>query len=342
MRNLLNILIHHDYTDLLQYLTKAGALAESIDVDNVIDNSIGMKSVKDRLEIIVREGSHAKAILMLRELERTLDNKDVSGKISKGILNYIYAAGALAFSCRDINIGSIGSMLSAVKIKPEVEMLEAIHAMHYKNYNINMNIIYFMKAVATEPTIDGVTRLSEALGFGSDPTVAGYVIEYFKEFNKGRISYVFPTPTGDNSIVFNKTADMIFSLSAIISEFIINEIEKVIQDKRLASFGEAELLPYIGAVGLLTFSGFDVEKQRITKILGALNVSVNQVILDTISNIGIKNHIVYMTALYFVHAVGKDTTLDNVMNVVKVMDVEPDSETAGSVVSFYLNRLTNS
>jgi ribosomal protein L12E/L44/L45/RPP1/RPP2 len=297
--------------------------------------SIGQKGVRERLEIIVKEGSHARASLMLSELKRTLETKEVFFSLHKGILKYIYAVGALAFACRDINIDSIVSLLLALNINPDHQMLETIKKLHYKNYNIHMNILYFMMAMGIEPTIDNVMELVRVMGFKYDPTLAGYTIEYFKEFNSGKVSYSIPELEGDLSTAFNKTADMIFSLSNIISDYVIKEIEDLMHDQRLTKFSESQILPYLSAIGLLSFSGRDLDRENIESVMNAMGTNPETEVLDAIGEIHFRNHIVYMAGLYFIRAVGMESSLDKLMSVVKSMDATADEYVAGNVITFY-------
>ncbi|HUB92485.1 MAG TPA: hypothetical protein VL945_00845, partial [Candidatus Saccharimonadales bacterium] len=174
-----------------------------------------------------------------------------------------------------------------------------------------------------------------AMEFSPDATIAGYTIEYFKEFNSGKISYNIPEPEGDLSVIFNKMADMSFSLSGIISNFVIKEIEGLMHDERIARYPERDILPYIGAIGLLTFSGKDTDRGNIISVLDAMATTSDQDILDTLGKIHVRNHIIYIVALYFIHATGQEPTFDKLIDVIKAMDVIPDALVAGNVISFY-------
>jgi ribosomal protein L12E/L44/L45/RPP1/RPP2 len=297
--------------------------------------SLGAKSVRERMELVVKEGSHAKVLLMLRELKRTLETPALISSINRGILNYIYATGALAFACKDINGEAISRLLLALRIEPEEEMIEIIRTMHYKGYSIYLNVDYFMLAVGLEPTIESLISLLRAMDHNPDATVAGYTIEYFKEFNSGKVSYNIPEPEGDISYVFNKMADMAFSLSNTIANFAIHEIERIVSDEHLKKFPQKDLLPYFGAIGLLTFSGKDVDRESIGRIIGAMGMKVDEGVMESIAEIEVRSHIVYIVALYFINAVGPEPTLNRLIDVVKAMDIVPDPPVAGSVISFY-------
>lgn len=297
--------------------------------------SLGQKSMKETLELVVKEGSHAKVLLVLRELQRTLEAKEVHSGINKGILDYIYAVGALAFACKDINVEDVSALLLALRIEPEHQMLEAIRAMHYKNYNIHMNVLYFLTAVGVEPTIEKVVEILRAMEFSPDATLAGYTIEYFKEFNSGKVSYNIPEPQGDVSVIFNKIADMTFSLSATIADFVIKQIEALVHDERLMKFSESEILPYLAAIGLLTFSGKDCDRGSIEGVMEAMGRPLDGDILNVIGSIHVRNHITYIIALYFIIAVGQEPSLDKIISVVKSMDTVPDALVARNVISFY-------
>ncbi len=297
--------------------------------------SLNQKSMRERLELVVKEGSQAKVILLLREIKRTLETRQVFLNLNKGIINYLYAVGALAYACREISAERAERLLVSLKIAPASQMLEALRSMNYRNYNIYLNIIYMLAAVGMEQTIENVSKMMYAMGFIPDPEIAGFTIEYYKEFSCGKVGYDLPEPQGDVSVVFNKMADMVFSLSAITSGFVVKQIDVLMHDARVANFTEKEVFPYIAAFGLLTFSGKDVERRSMENIVGAMGITPNAAMLDSMMGMPLKNHIMYIIALYFIRALGTDPSLDRVMAVVKALDVIPDAKLAGYVISFY-------
>lgn len=285
--------------------------------------------------MVVKEGSYAKAILLLRELDRTLSTPAVIKNLNRGVLNYIYAAGALAFACRDADVGSISNLLFSVHIQPQQDMLGIIDAMRYKSYMAHMNILYFMMAMGVEPTTEDVVAMLRAMDFKPDIESTGYTIEYFKEFSSGKIAYTLPEPEGDRSYVFNNTSAMVFSLSDLVSGFVITEIRKLLKDPRMEKHKPEEILYFLGAVGVLAFSGRDISIDGVSRILKAMSLEVNKDMLSDFNTIEIKNHVLYIVALYFLHALGKTPTIDNICEVVRAMDIKPNSMLAGYVVSYY-------
>ncbi|MGC8730373.1 MAG: hypothetical protein ACP5RP_03255 [Candidatus Micrarchaeia archaeon] len=108
------------------------------------------------------------------------------------------------------------------------------------------------------------------------------------------------------------------SISSIIPESLADKIE-----------------PYFIACGVLDIAGLDMTKNNIKNLFVAADSKPNELILDGISILHYRNHLVYILAIVLLDSLGKEVTQESLLSVIESMEIQPDISMAKYAVSVY-------
>ncbi len=291
--------------------------------------------IGDILKKAVSSGSKAKAILFLKELRTAIEAKGVHTETGIDLLDYFFALGALTFTCKYISQDEITSLLRSVGISPDSKLLERMGHMHYDNYGIYLNSIYFLISIGKEPDIGNISLVMASMKMNPDIGLAGRAIQYFKEFSGGDVSYEIPAPERETSVIFNKMAQMIFSLSALTSDFVSMQIDLILGSEQTAGYDDNELLRCLAIIGLLTYSGKETSLENITEVMNATDLKISKQVAESLQGLHTSAHVFYLAAIYFIKAIGQEAALDKIIKVANAMGISTDYSAAGAAVSFY-------
>ena len=289
----------------------------------------------DILKKAVTSGSKAKAILFLKELRTAMEAKGTHTETGIGLLNYFFALGALTFTCKYIDQSEITSLLHAVGISSDEKLLERMSHMHYDNYGIYLNSIYFLISIGKKPDIGNISLVMASMKMNSDIELAGRALQYFEEFSDGKVPYEIPIPERNTSVIFNKMAQMIFSLSSLTSDFVSMQIDMILSSEQTAGFDDNELLYCLAIIGLLTYSGKETSLENITDVMYATDLKISKTVMESLQGLHISAHVFYLAAIYFIKAVGQDASMDKIIRVAKTMGIATDYSAVGAAISFY-------
>ena len=311
------------------------------DGENIVgeDSRLERRSELGRiLKKAVAEGSKSKAILFLNELRTTLEAKGMHTETGLGMLNYFFALGTLSFTCKYISYEEIKKMLEAVNIQADPRVDQRMHYLRYDNYGAYMNSIYFLVSLGMKPNIENIFLVMESMGMKPEVSLAETAVRYFDEFSQGKITYEIPEPERETSVIFNKVAQMIFSISLATSDFVSAQIDAMLKSRDAERYSDKDLFLYLAIVGLLTYSGKETTVEAILNVAHAINREIDDEMVRTLQNMHVSPHVFYLAAIYFIKTIGKEASLDRVSKVVKVMGISPDYNTAGAAVAFFKSR----
>lgn len=285
----------------------------------------------------IKIGLGASVIMVMRELKRALENESIVKYMDRGVVNYIAAVGALAFTGRDIYTDGIVSLLEAIDIVPDTDILNTLRVLHLKNHLVYINAFFFLTFIGKEPTIDGIIDVVKAMDIAPDAVTAGYVIEYIKEYLTLRYNSidVGPNLQGKELEAFKKLSSGAIEMVDTVGELVIKEISVSLQNKAIMEHMSPKMVPYIGAMISLAFSGKDIDPEDVSKLLMSSGISPSREALGLISAMRFKNYIFYIIALYFLLSAGVEPTSDYIISVVKALGTYPDAPTAEYIMSYY-------
>ncbi len=294
-------------------------------------------SLEIQISEVIRIGTGASSMLVIKELKRAVESPDAFKYIDKGVVNYIVAAGTLAYAGRDVYADGIAKLLLAIDIKPDPEILDAVHMLHFKNHLVYINAVYFLTLVGKEPTIDNVLEVIRAMDVQPDAMIAGYVIEYCKEYTTLKYTAIDAGSnlSGSSLEVYKQLSSGVIELADTMSELVLKELDKGLRNKEVQAHMGPEILPYIGAIGNLAFSGRDMDTGNISKLLLSVGVTPREDMLKLITSLRFRNHLIYVISLYFIIICKREPSMDYLIRVVRAMDVSPDALVAGYVIAYY-------
>lgn len=309
--------------------------------EDVVGKDSGLEDRSElgrRLKKAVSEGSKSKAILFLDELRTALEAKGMHTETGIGMLNYFFALGALSFTCKYISYEEIKKVLAAVDIQTDPHIDQRMHYLRYDNYGAYMNSIYFLDSLGMRPDIDNIFLVMESMQMKPERSLAEKAIRYFDDFSQGKITYEIHEPERETSVIFNKIAQMIFSISLATSDFVSFQIDAMLGSKDAEKYLDKDLFLYLAIVGLLTYSGKDTTAEAILNIAHAINREIDDGMIKALQNMHTGPHVFYLAAIYFIKTIGREASLDRVSKVVQVMGISPDYNTAGAAVAFFKSR----
>lgn len=147
-------------------------------------------------------------------------------------------------------------------------------------------------------------------------------------------------------------ADAIVRVAGLIAKIIGMDIERVMESAGMADKIAVALFsgkvktassPYISAAVLLAFTGKDIAKERIRAVIERVGIRPDERLLDFAGALRFRKEMAYAPALYFLRVVGKHTgrsdSVENLMNVVGALGIEPDPDIAHRVIDIDSGRL---
>ena len=141
--------------------------------------------------------------LLKEELDRTLDRKGIEAYIKRGFMHYVISAGTLAFSGRvkllydkrsgtiygyDTFLRYIANMLSVIGVEPEEDLLEYVKSFNYGYISAShcVPVIYYLKSMGKEPSIESVARILDALNLPTEEVAIGSVITIYRDYDESK------------------------------------------------------------------------------------------------------------------------------------------------------------
>ncbi len=281
--------------------------------------------------------------MLTLEILRAMYTPDVMQYLDKGIIGYIAAAGALAFSAKEITPEGVIALVRAAGQEPKQEYLKALSELKYENELVYVNAVYFVKANGKEPTITLVAEVVRAMGIPPDHRIAGYVIEYSKEYLSGEYNFISErlNETGPDGQFFKKLYLGLLDLSGDLSDLAIRELENTIEAGAERTRLTPEALPYITSIGSLAFAGQEMSTEKMESMVVALGMQANAEALNAFEPVRFKNPIVYLIALYYLYSMDMSLDVDSICGIVKAIGVSPDTLMASGVLAYYKAKAAN-
>jgi hypothetical protein len=132
-----------------------------------------------------------------------------------------------------------------------------------------------------------------------------------------------------------KLEDIIKLLAMLMARISIKEVERAFSDKNIEAVPEKQILPYLAAVQTLSFTGKGIDTEGIVKLLKSVAIVPESEYLNYIIGVKFKNSLVYASAIYFLVALGIEPTIEQLLNVIKALDMHPDASLAGYSITMY-------
>jgi hypothetical protein len=307
------------------------------------DSAITSEEIEQIAAKAIRDGMGTCANIITMELLRATYVPVVMSHMGQGIIGYIAAAGALAFSGRDITEDGITDLIRAVGKEPNVDYLDAISKLNYKNDLIYVNAVYFAKANGKEPTIDLVVEIVRSMGVPPDHRIAGYVIEYSREYLQGSYNFISTKMSqgGADEKFFKKLYLGMVDLSNDMSELAIRELNSVIEASAAHSAIGPEALPYLTAIGSLAFAGREMTIDNISLLIKSIGIEPQTRLLKELEPLQFKNPVIYIIALYYLYSMDLQLNSDSMCRIARALGADPDQIISDSVLAYYKSKASS-
>ena len=85
-------------------------------------------------------------------------------------------------------------------------------------------------------------------------------------------------------------------------------------------------------------AGKDIYRESVVKLVEAVGIKPKQELVDLIMSMRFRNKLVYVVAVNYLVSVGLEPSVDNVISVIKAMEVMPDAVVAQQAIDYYSSR----
>ncbi|MDE1845992.1 MAG: hypothetical protein KGH53_01785 [Candidatus Micrarchaeota archaeon] len=133
------------------------------------------------LSATVEMVSRITTALLLSELKRSLGDENIKAHIHDGISSYLYVAGFLSLTGREISRENMINCLQLLKIKPKDELLDAIFKANIKSHLVYVYAYYFLLSVGREITVEDLVQVLKTIGVPEDKVSAAEAIAFLNE-----------------------------------------------------------------------------------------------------------------------------------------------------------------
>lgn len=289
------------------------------------------------LSNFLRTAISAVGVFILIELKRGLERPEIAKNLDRGIIKYIAAAGALAYSGKEVYTDDIAKLLTVIDTVPEDDMLELVGNIHYKNKIIYLNAGFFIllsgKDKLNVQTLIGGVRV---FGMHPDATIASEMIKFIEDYMALKYSSMdFSSGlTPGAKEIFGKISSEVIELDDALADLSTTELIRVMQSRNIKK-QTGNIMPYLGAMACLSFSTQPADAEHISKLLEVIGIDVDENLLDAVASAHFKNRIIYANALFFLIAAGIDPSIDYLINVVRALGEPPDAIIATFIIGYY-------
>jgi ribosomal protein L12E/L44/L45/RPP1/RPP2 len=299
--------------------------------------NVGTERLSSMVADSIRTGMEICTGMVTREILRALENPMVSAYLDKGMSPYIAAAGALAFSGKEIGDAGIMGLLAAVGINPNQEFLYALGKLHYTNELVYITALQYLRLNGMAEGINGVVEVVRNLEVAPDQRIAGYVIEYSHEYGSRPPENVGMelNREGPDRKFFRRFYLGMLDLSHSMAELAARELNNTLEacaDKITAS---PSMLPYIGAIGVLAFTGRVMTPDNIGRVVSSLGITPDDKTLADITPPRFKNPVIYLISLYYLYGIEHRIDAESISRVAAALGVDPDPMMSEYVLAYY-------
>lgn len=126
---------------------------------------------------------------------------------------------------------------------------------------------------------------------------------------------------------------VIQAISSTTARVMEAEFERIVSDEDVRAHIK-QLMPYLFAAGLLSYSGREINEENLEKVLGVLDLPLNERAVVLLFDASIGSHLIYIYAYYFLMAFGKAGTESEILNIVESLGMKPDATRMREVLTF--------
>ena len=138
-------------------------------------------SVYIGLSATIEMVSRITTALLLSELKKSLGDEAIKSHLKDGISSYLYVAGFLSLTGKEINRENIISCLASLGIKAKDELIEAMFRANIKSHLVYVYAYYFLLSVGRDITVEDIISVLKAIGVPEDRAAAAEAIAFLNK-----------------------------------------------------------------------------------------------------------------------------------------------------------------
>ncbi len=144
-----------------------------------------VSAIRESLAATIKAVTRVSSKIIITELEQLLMSPEIIKNAPNGIMTYVYAAGFLSFSGREINKKNMHSVVSALGIEPNERLIGVILSpeLNIKSHLIYVYGFYFLLVNGVIPTEDDIIKIVSSVGEKGDRQTASEVCDFISVSN---------------------------------------------------------------------------------------------------------------------------------------------------------------
>ncbi len=144
------------------------------------------------------------------------------------------------------------------------------------------------------------------------------------------------TVNHDEVVLETELAVLKALMSAIASserDFISAEFRRIVQTPGILERAD-EMMPYLYAAAYVSYAGREITEENVGTVLRAAGFIPDRSLMRLLENANVKSHLIYIYSYYFLVALGKIGSAEEMTTLAKALDVDADEGRANDVLLF--------
>ena len=117
------------------------------------------------------------------------------------------------------------------------------------------------------------------------------------------------------------------------SRYMAAEFRRITKAKGIIEHA-SEMTPYLFAAAYVSYAGREIDSESVGAVLRAAGFVPDRILMQLLEAGNVKSHLIYVYSYYFLVALGKAGTAEEMMNLVKALGMEADESRANDVLLF--------
>lgn len=117
------------------------------------------------------------------------------------------------------------------------------------------------------------------------------------------------------------------------NRFISAEFMRIVKSPELMGHVD-EVMPYLYAAAYLSFAGREIDEENTGNVLKTVGFTPNKKILQLLEGVNMRSHLIYVYTYYFLLAMGREGTAEEILKLVKALGIEAGEEDLNDTLLF--------
>ncbi|MDE1825866.1 MAG: hypothetical protein KGH61_05190 [Candidatus Micrarchaeota archaeon] len=142
-----------------------------------------------------------------------------------------------------------------------------------------------------------------------------------------------------SSSIYDAFSATIDNIAEMIKNLLMLELKKTLEEKQVRVHVKEGIALYIYTAGFLSLAGREVTRYNLSKFASLLGSEPDEQLIDVLLKSGVKSHLAYLYAYYFLLTSGKDASIDQILQVMQLLDLPADRARAAEAIRFVDSQL---